>query len=278
MITSKRSILILGGGGALGVAVRQHLARCALNWDVHIWDRKALPLLNSRAHASAVQQFEQTLRPWLMQYRPNVVFNFAVAGGQGQLEAQAINVDLPVWLADASAEMDFRLVHTSSVMVFDSSHQGPYRLDSQATASEGYGLQKKQAEDGVMARADIPKSHITVARLGWQIGPDPTQNTMRRFLENQAIQNAGRIRASTLWIPSCSRLEHTAGMLWELVHREPGLYQIEGNPGLSFADIVTELRSEYGDRPWTIERTEDFVYNQRMIDHRIDMPMLFPTS
>jgi hypothetical protein len=74
--------------------------------------------------------------------------------------------------------------------------------------------------------------------------------------------------------------------LWALAHRDPGLYQIEGNPGLSFADIATKLRSEYGNRPWTIERTEDFVYTQgvytqgvytqRMVDNRLDMPPLFP--
>ena len=286
MSTTKRRILILGGHGTLGTAMRHHLSEHASDWEVHAWNRKAQPLAHKETDASTVSQFEQTLLPWLTQHRPHVVFNFAVAGGMCSFEAKAITVDLPVWLADASLELGFRLVHTSSVMVFASDHQGPYTLDTQPSATEGYGLQKRQAEEGILARAQDPRALVTIARLGWQIGADPAKNTMRRFLEDQASQNGGRIRASSMWIPSCSRLEHTVDKLWALAHRDPGLYQIEGNPGLSFADIATKLRSEYGNRPWTIERTEDFVYTQgvytqgvytqRMVDNRLDMPPLFP--
>lgn len=268
----KGGVVIFGGGGTVGRALTEHISELTPRCVVHNWNRANHPLFLNDAER---RSFEQSLRPWLSQLSPTIVFNLAVAQSHNDAEAQWINVDLPIWLSKVSGELGFRLVHASSVMVFSQKKQGPYSLETQADAVEGYGLQKRLAEEGCLKALRTKNASVTVARLGWQIGPNSQQNTMRRYLEDQASRNGDVIRANRLWIPSCSRIHHTAAKLWELAHKEPGLYQIEGNCGFTFADIVERLRSEYSATHWTVEKSEDFSYNQLMMDERVLMPSIF---
>lgn len=273
MTSSKSSgIVILGGGGTVGRALTEHISKHAPRCVLHIWNRANHPLFLDDPKG---RSFEQSLRPWLSQISPAIVFNLAVAQSNKEDEARWINIDLPIWLSKVSIELGFRLVHTSSVMVFSQKKQGPYTLEIRADAAHGYGMQKRLAEDGCLTAMRTQSASVTVARLGWQIGPSSQQNTMRRYLEDQARRNGGLIRANRLWVPSCSRTHHTAAKLWELAHEEPGLYQIEGNRGFTFADIVEKLRREYTATHWTVEKSEDFAYNQLMIDERVLMPPIF---
>ncbi|MEN9824614.1 MAG: hypothetical protein RI953_359 [Pseudomonadota bacterium] len=273
-MTSKKrgGVLIFGGGGTVGRALTEHISELAPRSVVHVWNRAKHPLFLGDPER---RSFEKNLRPWLSQLSPSIVFNLAVAQSNDEAESRWINVDLPIWLSEVSMELGFRLVHTSSVMVFSQKKQGPYSLETRADAADGYGLQKRLAEDGCLTALRTKNASVTVARLGWQIGPNSEQNTIRRYLEDQASRNGGLIRANRLWIPSCSRTHQTAAKLWELAHQAPGLYQIEGNRGLNFADIVERLRGEYSATHWNVEKTEDFAYNQLMIDERVHMPPIF---
>lgn len=273
MISSKTGgIVIFGGGGTVGRALVEHISKIAPRRNVHIWNRTSLPMFSSGPERPS---FEQSLRPWLRQLSPAIVFNLAVAQSQNEAEVRCINVELPVWLSKMSMELGFRLVHTSSVMVFSQKNQGPYTVNTRADAADGYGLQKRLAEDGCLMALRTQNASVTVARLGWQIGPHARQNTMRRYLEDQASRNGGVIRANSLWVPSCSRTHHTAAKLWELAHEESGLYQIEGNSGFTFAEIVERLRGEYSATHWTVVKSEDFAYNQLMKDERVLLPSFF---
>lgn len=275
MKAEQGGILIFGSGGTLGRRMLQHLDHLGLRHQVHLWDRQKQDLLTAD---DRLPNFDLAIRPVLELLRPRLVFNFAIAGHGTSRETQGINVDLPVWLAQTSQELGFRLLHTSSVMVFDGNRAGPHSVLSPATASEGYGLQKRLADENMLAAVSPHNTSVTIARIGWQIDSCPYSNTMRRYLEEEARRNAGRIRASSLWIPSCSRLEHTIDSLWGLAHSDPGLYHIEGNRDMSFADIATRLRAEYSAWHWTIERTTDLNVIQRMLDDRVSLPPLFLDS
>ena len=117
-------------------------------------------------------------------------------------------------------------------MVFSDHATGPFTLKSLPDAADGYGMQKRLAEEGILQL----EADCVIARLGWQISGnnDFDSNTMERFLDSE-VKNKGSIRASSKWYPSCSRLQDTVRCIWHLcTEQNAGVYQLEGNPGLSF--------------------------------------------
>jgi dTDP-4-dehydrorhamnose reductase len=61
--------------------------------------------------------------------------------------------------------------------------------------------------------------------------------------------------------------------LAKILHKEGGLYLLNSNTGWSFYDIATALNDLHG-KQWVVTPTEDFVYDQRMVDVRGEMPAL----
>lgn len=97
---------------------------------------------------------------------------------------------------------------TSTAMVFHHVPDGPHRPHDPRTAVDPYGLYKIEAEDAVQAA----HPGAAIARLGWQIGPEPVGNNMLAALDGwQAWQ--GEVAASRAWIPACSFMEDTAEAL-----------------------------------------------------------------
>ncbi len=262
-------VVILGGGGTLGRALQQHIRSQAEEVEILVWNRRENPLTDF-----------PLVRDRLSALSPDLVFNLAVASeSTGQLpapweeetESVVINERLPLFLNELSREQGFRLVHTSSVMVFDDSQEGPFSPESVPKAVDGYGAEKRRAEEGVLST----RGSTVVARIGWQIGSDPTANTMRRFVAEQIQQNQGVVRASSQWFPACSRLEETARVLWNLRDSEPGLYQVDSNRNHSFFEILRRLKEEWGDDSWTLEPDDAFTGVQCMLDERLDTRPLF---
>jgi dTDP-4-dehydrorhamnose reductase len=168
--------------------------------------------------------------------------------------------------------LDIRFLFTSTAMVFSDHAPGPFSPTSVPDAEAGYGHEKRRAEARVMAQ----NPRARVVRLGWQIGEDPNQdsNNMLAHLERTS-RREGCVRASRLWLPATSFLSDTAAALRRLLEPgvTPGIYMIDANPRWSFFQIARALSRRHGNR-WRIEPTDDFVYDQRMLDPRPGVPAL----
>jgi dTDP-4-dehydrorhamnose reductase len=167
-------------------------------------------------------------------------------------------------VARACAERGVRFVFTGSVSVFGSTQRGPFAPDAVPEPDDDYGRYKLEAERRV--RAAHPGA--VVARLAWQIGEAPGANHLVDYLHRTA-EAEGRVEASTRWVPACAFLDDTAAALVGLAERgAPGLYHLDGNPGLSLYEIAIALNRLHG-APWTVVPVEEPDRDTRMVDHRI---------
>jgi dTDP-4-dehydrorhamnose reductase len=199
-----------------------------------------------------------------------VLFHLATAsqptGRPG--ESWLINYEWTSELAWITRTLGIRFVFSSTVLVFSNDARGPFTRDSRPDATEGYGYEKRQAEE----RAFYQNPEARVVRLGWQIGEEPTGNNMVAFLEDKMRQE-GRVRASTRWYPACALLDDTVKALHELAGAAPGLYMLDSNERWTFYEIARALNDRHGGR-WRVEPSEDFVCDHRMRDERIRLPAL----
>jgi len=253
----QQRILVTGGNGTVGKALRVVAERTG--HQVTSWDRRVVRYGD-----------ESAMMRYLAEQSPDVVVNLAIASqddAQSRMNARDINVDFPALLGKLCEARKIRFLHTSSVMVFENSGNGPFKLDSTPAASEGYGREKRIAEERIAAEC----AHAIVARLGWQIGEDLSGNTMSHYLA-EAMQNKHEIAASDRWIPACSFVMDTAAILLQLAMLpEQGrqTFHIDGNRGWSFFEIATAL-SSYLKQAWKIRRDDSFVFDQRMVSDLVD--------
>ena len=167
-------------------------------------------------------------------------------------------------MAQVCAAHQIKFLFTSSVSVFSHQQHGPFGVDVQPAATDDYGAYKIECEQRV--RQANPQALI--ARLAWQIGTAPGSNNMIDFL-HRTMQVSGKIEASTNWYPACAFLEDTADAVYRLIDTyEPGTYHLDGNPGLTFHQIVTGLNRLHGEQ-WSVVPTTAPVQNNRMLDDRI---------
>ena len=173
--------------------------------------------------------------------------------------------DWAAWLAEQSKARGLRHIYVSSVSVFSNQFRGPFTIRSEADADDDYGRYKAECEQ----RVATANSEAVLARLGWQIGSAAGSNNMVDFLTARQRED-GVIHASEKWTPSCCFLEDTAAGLWELYANPTAqrLYQLEGNPGLSFYEIAKRLNRIHKNA-WHINATEDPDWDNRMEDDRI---------
>lgn len=245
-----RPTLVTGLSGTVAPALRAALAGAGAG--VVGWDRAAVSPDDGaavRAHLDAVD--------------PAAVCHLAMGaeGWAGELAGWCARRGRPFLL-------------TSSVMVFDGT-PGPHRpTDAPATKDE-YGRYKLRCEAAV--RAANPDA--IVARLGWQIaqsgacaatGSARGGNHMLEQLHRRSARGE-TIRASARWIPATSFLEDTAAALVGLLRAgRGGVYHVDGNAEAAwdFHRLVLALRARHG-ASWRVERCEDHVDDQRLLDDRL---------
>jgi dTDP-4-dehydrorhamnose reductase len=251
--------LITGARGTLG----QVLCR---TWEtaggaVHPWDRTIWSPLEPAAINACLEEFH-----------PDVVFHLAIVSSPSgaEDEGRRINIEWPAHLAAACAASGIPFVYTSSAMVFSDGAPGPRFPETPPDRAEGYGLEKRQAEERV--RSANPAARI--ARLGWQIGSAPEGNTMLRFFADR-VAEGGVVKASRRWLPACSFLEDTAGGLIRLLDQPAGLYHLDSNRGWDFFTIASALSAAHGNT-WPVEADDGFVCDQRLVEPRpeIRLPAL----
>ncbi len=253
-------VVITGARGTVGRELTRLLESRGV--EVIAWDRSRVPVTSYTA-----------MEKFLEQTRPQALFHLASASRPTGLpnEDWLVNFEWASELAWLTLHQGIRFVFTSSVQVFSNRARGPFTLESEPDALEGYGFQKRMAEQRVMYQ----NPEAVVVRLGWQIGRFPGSNNMVDCLHRQ-MQNEGRIEASQHWLPACSFLEDTVQVLADLWNYPAGLYMVDSNRGWNFYQIVTALNQRFG-CPWRVVPGNGLVQDQRMIDPRIDIPPLNST-
>jgi dTDP-4-dehydrorhamnose reductase len=254
-------VLITGLRGTVGRALREHQRGCG---DTVVgWDRAQVP----------IDQY-QAMEDFVRREAPDALLHLAIASQPSGRhdESWLVNYEWSSELAWIARVLEIRFLFASTAMVFSDHAPGPFTLTSIPDASSGYGHEKRRAEQRVMAQ----NPQARVVRLGWQIGDDPhhASNNMLDHLERTA-RRQGRVRASRRWLPATSFLSDTAAALRRLLEPalSPGVYMIDANARWSFFQIARALSRRHGNR-WLIEPTDDFVYDQRMIDPRPGIPPL----
>jgi dTDP-4-dehydrorhamnose reductase len=252
-----RSVLVTGLRGTVGQALDARLQRAGVR--VVGWDRAAVAI----DHYDAMLRFVETTAP-------DALVHLAIASsptGRAN-EGWQVNHEWPSELAWITRQLGIRFVHASTVMVFSDAATGPFTADSVPDATEGYGLEKRMAEQRVMHQ----NPDATIVRLGWQIGTQPGSNQMIDFFDRET-RARGEVRASTQWRPACSFLDDTADAIARLLGEAPGRYLLDSNTRWTFFEIAQALSALHGDR-WSIVPTEHPTQDQRMIDPRVPIASL----
>jgi dTDP-4-dehydrorhamnose reductase len=249
--------IVTGANGTVGSRLCEDLRRHGV--EVVCWDRDSVPVDDYWA----MERFVRSVAP-------DVLFHLAMASrptGRAN-ESWLINYEWTSELAWLTRQLGMRFVFSSTAMVFSDHARGPFTVDSEPEAPEGYGYEKRRAE----VRAFEQNPEARVVRLGWQIDDRPSGNNMVASLEAQ-MRERGRVEASTRWFPACSFLDDTVRALQALAWAEPGLYLLDANERWTYYEIVLALNERHGGR-WQVEPTGHFVFDQRMMDDRVVLPSL----
>lgn len=225
--------------GTVAPALAQALA--AAGYAVAAWDRAAHPV-----------DHPEVVRFHIACAKPGLFCHLAMG-----------SPDWAEWAARACAERHIPFLYVSSVSVFSAAQTGPFTVDDIPHPDDDYGRYKLECERRVQAAH--PAAHVV--RIGWQIGSAPGGNQMVDFLD-RTHRERGRVDASTLWFPGCSFLPDTAESLVQILELPPGLYHLDGNPGLNFHEIAAGLNQLLGN-PWKVIPVSGLVQNHRMLDPRV---------
>jgi hypothetical protein len=87
---------------------------------------------------------------------------------------------------------------------------------------------------------------------------------------DRTFRERGQIDANTLWFPGCSFRPDTAAGLTQILQLSPGLYHLDGNPGLNFLEIAMGFNRLWGN-PWKVFPVSSLVQNHRMLDPRVSV-------
>lgn len=245
-------IVVTGSGGTIGTALSTQLK--GLGHQVVPWNRTKVPITDY-----------WVMEEFLRSTAPGALFHLAVPSQPTGManESWTVNYQWTSELAWICRELGITFVYVSTVMVFSSQRQGPFTVDTPPDAADGYGMEKRLAEERVFHQNPAAR----ILRLGWQIGGLPGTNTMVDFLDDQ-FREDGLVSCSTQWLPACSFLEDTVPVLASMPDRDPGLYQFDTNQKWSFYQIAFALNKSLG-KKWKITANDTFVFDQRMVDSRL---------
>ena len=238
-------VLLTGMNGTVAPVVAEELR--GRGYETLAWDRGAV----SPEDRGAVERFIRGVKP-------SALIHCAMGS--------------PQWAEDMArvcAEEGSTFLYVSSASVYGTQQQGPFTVDDTPEPSDDYGRYKLECEQRVRAANDAAR----VVRIGWQIALRPGGNNMVEHLIRRQAED-GRIAASAEWFPACSFLDDTARVLTGVLEGwGPGVYLLDGNPGRSFWQIVCSLRLVMG-RAWTVDKTDDFQWNNRMEDSELRVPSI----
>ena len=252
-----KRILLTGPSGTIGQILWPHLIQ--IGYEVIPWERDAI----STRDYHMMEQF-------ISEHKPEAFIHLAAITSFSENERKEswhINYEWPCELAWICKTHGIRFIFTSTAMVFSAQNQGPYTSISNPDATEGYGFEKRMAEEKGM----LQNNDSVILRLGWQIS-ETGDNSMISFLQKQ-MELKAEIQASTAWFPSCSFIQDTVEVIGQSLDFKPGIYMVNSNTELNFFEIASFLNNQYA-KNWNIIATEDYIHDQRMIDKRIKIQSL----
>jgi len=134
------AVLLLGGTGKLGHALREELERRGIGFEAPTCD--VLDLAGAGAAAS-----------WIEAAQPAMVLNAAGFTNvpacelpDNAAEVERLNAKLPEELATACAKLSIPFLHVSTDYVFDGAHDRPYRETDAVSPLQAYGRSKLAGE------------------------------------------------------------------------------------------------------------------------------------
>ena len=214
-----KRLLITGLSGTLAPVVAEYFK--TQSWQVVVWD-----------HHSISPEDENASTKFIEEVKPDAICHLAMG-----------SEEWAAWLANWAKVNNRPYLFTSTAMVFDAAHDGPYQIESVREGRDPYGQYKIRCEDAIWnANPDA-----MIARLGWQISSERGGNNMLEFLHTM-MEEKGKIEASSAWIPATSHMQHTAEVLFQLIEgKEPGLYHVDSNAdtGWNFVQLVRALAKHH---------------------------------
>jgi dTDP-4-dehydrorhamnose reductase len=166
-------------------------------------------------------------------------------------------------LAGWARERDVPFVFTSTTMVFAQRPDGPYTIDSPRSATDAYGGYKIRCEDSIWTA----NPGAMVARLGYQIDPEPRGNNLVAHTEAEQVRT-GQVLARRRWIPACAFLDDTAAALMSLVeHPQAGLHHLDSNARTAWSHaLILRAIADHLGRAWELVETDEPDHDQRLLD------------
>jgi len=250
-------IVVTGSRGTLGSALVPFLS--LQGHQVMGWDREQVSITDYWA-----------MEAFLRKKKIQALYHLAVPSQPTGMpnESWTVNYQWTSELAWLCKELNIQFVYVSTVMVFSSQRHGPFTVDTPADARDGYGMEKRLAEERVFHQ----NASSRVLRLGWQIGTSSNGNTMVEYLDDQFTSD-GLVTCSTEWLPACSFLDDSFPVLASLFDPNSGLYQFDSNQKWNFYQIAFALNKTLG-KKWKVTATDNFVFDQRMVDPRLPLVSL----
>ena len=211
-----RTLLVTGGAGYLGTAIRALAPGAIATWHCTPVDGGVRLDVNDE---------EATMR-CLLKHGPDVVVHTAYAMGDAVTNVRgAHNVALAAHRAGS------RLIHLSTDLVFDGEHGAPYSEDDEPRPVMEYGQQKLEAEQ-LVAHAH---AEALLVRTSLLYGPpDGPQEALAR--RDDVEFHSDEVRSPI-------RVRDLAAALLELAHLDfAGILHLAGPEALSRSDFAERLR------------------------------------
>ena len=250
--------LITGSNGTIGNKLKRFLQFYGV--EVYTWDRSKTSIFDYYAMEEYIQKL-----------KPDVVYHLAIASTLNKLENETwkVNYEWPSELAWVCRIHQIKFIFTSSYEVFSDYNNGPFDSTSKPDAFEGFGFEKRMAEERVLYQ----NPHAIIIRLPLQISRDVKDNGLLNLIQKE-ISEKGEIHASTNYYPALAFIEDTVAEIYRIsVEYDSGLFMVDSNAELNYYDILSRLKVIY-QKDWVIEKSIDFTYNQSMIDEKVKIPKL----
>ncbi len=236
-------VALFGSSGLLGSAVSSALGKRSHSYipysnQASVKNSKKICLSDSE------QLTRQLLDEW-----PDVIINCAAISSSDAVTqnpefARAINVDGAIRLAEIASHLGARYLHISTDMVFDGS-SSPYRSTDIPNPLGEYGIQKLDAEKGVLAVTD---ENLVVLRITLINGNSPSAKRSPHERILRGIANGTPLTLFDNEIRHPCSAENVASVIVELMERPNlnGLFHWAGVEEISRYDLGLRILDRFG--------------------------------
>lgn len=218
-------ILLLGGTGLLGQALKQELPSLG---DVVAPQRRDVDLSNM-----------EQLQAYLIQTRPDLIVNAAALNGEtlNQQEterARLLNIGVPEVLAKFAAQQSVRLVHFSTAQVYHNQGKGLITETTEAKPFTAFGKHKLEGDNAIIANCkDYLIFRLTALYSELEMSPDKLPKEPIYLGSPTSVQYVA------------SSVTRSLSRLYRRVLREqPGIYHFATKGEASWQEFIREIQRQ----------------------------------